>query len=93
METLFTSLLRLQTALAAATRATWRRTGASEITVDSVAEELVCPLEWGQEYETRGPKKWMRFVKASGGQMGHYGEKTATFQGLELLTRKTLRWQ
>ena len=66
--------------VAATTRATWRRTGASEITVDSAAEESVCPREWGQEYETKDPKKWMRFVNASGGQMGHYGEKAATFQ-------------
>ena len=58
----------------------WRRTGPSEITVDSAAEESVCPKEWGSQYPTRSPSRWMKFVNASGGQMGHYGEKMATFQ-------------
>ncbi len=28
----------------------------------------------------RRPSRWLRFVNASGGTMGHYGEKTATFR-------------
>jgi hypothetical protein len=58
----------------------WRPVGSGEITVDSAAEESVCPKAWGEAYQMRRPSKWLRFVNASGGQMGHYGEKTATFR-------------
>jgi len=51
-----------------------------EITVDSAAEESVCPKDWGQELAARQPSRWMKFVNASGGSMGHYGEKSATFK-------------
>ena len=58
----------------------WRPLGSGEITVDSAAEESVCPKAWGEAYQMRRPSRWLRFVNASGGQMGHYGEKTATFR-------------
>jgi hypothetical protein len=58
----------------------WRQVGSGEITVDSAAEESVCPKSWGEAYQMRRPSRWLRFVNASGGQMGHYGEKTATFR-------------
>ena len=58
----------------------WRPVGSGEITVDSAAEESVCPKSWGEAYQMRKPSRWLRFVNASGGQMGHYGEKTATFR-------------
>ena len=62
----------------------WEPIGHGEITVDSAAEESVCPKKWGDAYEMRRPSSWMKFVNASGGSMGHYGEKTATFKaGLE----------
>jgi hypothetical protein len=54
--------------------------GTGEITIDSAAEESVCPRAWGEAYETRKPSRKLRFVNASGGEMGHYGEKTATFR-------------
>jgi hypothetical protein len=60
--------------------APWRPMGSGEITVDSAAEESVCPKAWGEAYQMRRPSRWLRFVNASGGQMGHYGEKTATFR-------------
>ena len=63
-----------------AARTRWRKTGRGGITVDSVAEESVCPKDWGQEFTTRQPSRWMKFVNASGGSMGHYGEKSATFK-------------
>ena len=34
----------------------------------------------GEAYQMRRPLRWLRFVNASGGQMGHYGEKTPTFR-------------
>lgn len=43
----------------------------------SVAEESVCPNEWCEAYKTEMPEKWMKFVNASCGKMGHYGAKEA----------------
>jgi hypothetical protein len=61
-------------------RSPWVPVGTGEITIDSAAEESVCPRAWGEAYETRKPSRKLRFVNASGGEMGHYGEKTATFR-------------
>ena len=58
----------------------WRRIGHGEITIDSAAEESVCPRDWCEEFGTKGPEKWLKFVNASGGAMGHYGERTAQFK-------------
>jgi hypothetical protein len=58
----------------------WRPTGTGEVTVDSAAEESVCPKSWGQQFPVRRPSRWMRFVNASGGVMNHYGEKLATIR-------------
>jgi hypothetical protein len=58
----------------------WKKAGPGEITVDSAAEESVCPKDWCTQYPIRTPSRWMKFVNASGGKMGHYGERTATFQ-------------
>ena len=58
----------------------WRPVGAGEITIDGAAEESVCPKYWGEAYEMKKPTKKMRFLNASGGEMGHYGEKVATFR-------------
>ena len=58
----------------------WAPAGAGEITVDSAAEESVCPKSWGEAFPMRRPSRWLRFVNASGGPMGHYGEKTAIFK-------------
>ena len=54
--------------------------GRGEITVDSAAEESVCPKEWGEACKTELPQKWMKFMNASGGRMGHYGAKEAMFK-------------
>ena len=45
----------------------WEPIGHGEITVDSAAEESVCPKTWGDAYEMRRPSRWMKFVNASGG--------------------------
>jgi hypothetical protein len=58
----------------------WTPFSVGEITVDSAAEESVCPREWCKEFGTKEPVKWLKFVNASGGQMGHYGERTANFK-------------
>ena len=53
--------------------------GLGDITVDSAAEESVCPKNWGQAYKVKEPEKWLKFTNASGGRMGHYGAKETTF--------------
>ena len=58
----------------------WERVGKGEVTIDSAAEESVCPLEWGhEEFGMDEVQKKMRFRNASGGKMGHYGKRSATF--------------
>ena len=44
----------------------------TEITVDSGAEENVCPWGWGAQFETKETDKWMNFRNASGGKIEHY---------------------
>jgi len=45
------------------------------ITVDSGAEENVCPWEWGKHFGIDEPKKWMNFASASGSRIEHYGTR------------------
>ena len=47
----------------------------TEITVDSGAEENVCPWEWGSQFETKAADRWMHFRNASGGHIEHYGKR------------------
>ena len=54
---------------------TFRPVGAGEITVDSAAEESVCPKMWGKAYPLREPARRLKFMSASGGSMKHYGER------------------
>jgi hypothetical protein len=58
----------------------WRNVGKEEIVIDSAAEESVCPKNWGAMFGTRPSEKKMRFINASGGEMGHYGERVASFR-------------
>ena len=45
--------------------------GAGEITIDSAADETVCPQSWGRTFPTRlvPEEKKMKFWTASGGKM------------------------
>jgi hypothetical protein len=58
----------------------WQKIGMGEITIDSAAEESVCPRAWAEAFGTKPVNKKMRFINASGGEMGHYGERTASFR-------------
>jgi hypothetical protein len=58
----------------------WRKIGADEITIDSAAEESVCPRHWATAFGTKATGKKLKFVNASGGEMGHYGERVASFR-------------
>ena len=47
----------------------------TSITVDSGAEESVCPWDWGSQFPVIEPQKWMRFKHAKGGDIPHYGAR------------------
>ena len=49
--------------------------GRTEITVDSGAEENVCPWEWGAQFETKEADRRMNFRNASGGSIEHWGKR------------------
>ena len=49
--------------------------GKTEITVDSGAEENVCPWDWGSQFKTVPVEKRMSFRNASGGYIDHYGQR------------------
>ena len=47
----------------------------AEITVDSGAEESVCPWNWGTQFEVKPASKWMTFKSASGAIINHHGTR------------------
>ena len=49
--------------------------GETEITVDSAAEESVCPWEWGTQFGLKSADEWMKFASASGSPIKHYGQR------------------
>ena len=51
--------------------------GKGEIIVDSGASESVCPWGWAEQFPVQAVAPWKRrsFLNASGGRMGHYGER------------------
>ena len=47
------------------------------ITVDSGAQESVCPVEWGKDFGLVNPEPgWIPFRTASGSGMNHYGQRS-----------------
>ena len=46
-----------------------------EITVDSAAEESVCPHGWGNQFGINGVEQKLNLVNASGAKIQHYGER------------------
>jgi len=49
--------------------------GKEEITVDSGAEDNVCPWEWGRQFRIKESATPRNFRDASGGKIEHYGER------------------
>ena len=49
----------------------------TEVTVDSAAEESVCPPAWGQQFGLTPvpPDQQTSFVNASGGHIAHHGSR------------------
>ena len=54
----------------------------TEITIDSAAEEAVCPAEWAAEFGTTQVKKGeeMSLVSANGGKIEHFGTRKVIFE-------------
>ena len=52
----------------------------TEITVDSGAEESVCPWEWGEEFGVNQEGQNMVFRGANGAWINHYGERKVFVQ-------------
>ena len=50
----------------------------TQITVDSGAEENVCPWNWGSQFNVQKVDKYMNFRDASGNPIEHYGKRTVT---------------
>ena len=49
--------------------------GQTEITVDSVTEESVCPWEWEKQFKMVDADNCMHFRDASGGTIPHHGRR------------------
>ena len=49
--------------------------GKGEITVDSGAEESVCPTDWGNRFRVNENVPRLRFRGADGGLIKHHGER------------------
>ena len=47
----------------------------TEITVDSGAEENVCPSDWGRQFKMKPAKREIKFKNASGGLIKHHGQR------------------
>jgi hypothetical protein len=52
------------------------------ITVDSGAEESVCPMEWGEEFGLVKPDQRLNLINASGSRITHYGQRHVKVEAL-----------
>ena len=60
----------------------WESLGVGAITVDSGAEESVCPLGWGATFGMKvvAPGRELKMINAGGGRMKHYGSRKVDFK-------------
>ena len=56
--------------------------GRTEITVDSGAEESVCPWGWGKQFGCRRSGEEMNLRNASGGLIPHWGSRDVLVKSL-----------
>ena len=47
----------------------------TETTVDSGAEESVCPKGWGEQFGLVQPDRRLNLINASGASLAHYGQR------------------
>ena len=54
----------------------------AEITVDSAADESVCPRDWAEQFGTNPVKtgRELKLINATGGKINHYGSRKVAFQ-------------
>ena len=45
------------------------------ITLDSGAEESVCPKSWGSQFGIQNADRWLNFKGANGSKIEHYGQR------------------
>jgi hypothetical protein len=57
----------------------WVSRGVAEITVDSGAEDSVCPPGWGEWFGMVKAARKMNLVGAGGGSIEHYGSRRVRF--------------
>ena len=54
------------------------------ITLDSGAEESVCPRNWGSQFKLQQADRWLNFKGANGSKIEHFGQRNvrvvSTFQ-------------
>ena len=62
----------------------WESMGKGFITVDSAAEESVCPEDWcvGSEFKAVKPGEEINLINASGGRINHNGERDVRFKAV-----------
>ena len=60
----------------------WESLGVEQVTIDSGAEESVCPLGWGGDFGMTvvAPGREMKMVSAGGGEMKHFGSRKVTIK-------------
>ena len=56
----------------------------AEVTVDSAAEESVCPAAWGQQFGTEPVPHDLRMtlINASGGHIEHHGSRNVIINSI-----------
>ena len=52
----------------------------TEITIDSAAEESVCPWKWGEQFGVSEATEWMKLTSANGSNIKHWGERLVKFE-------------
>ena len=54
----------------------------TEITIDSAAEESVCPKDWAAEFKMADLQEGeeMTLISANGGKIDHYGKRKIVFE-------------
>ena len=50
--------------------------GKISITLDSGAEESVCPKEWGSQFGLKAADMWLNFKGANGSKIDHFGQRS-----------------
>ena len=51
----------------------------TEITIDSAAEESVCPQKWAESFGVHAVDRLLKLVNASGGRIEHFGKRAVSF--------------